>query len=395
LATVSQTLCASTAITNITYATTGATGATVSGLPAGVTSNWASNVLTISGTPTESGTFNYMVTMTGGCTGGTNTATGSMVINAINATSVEIGSSVESVLGSAYWNFTTAAPTSSPSNVTISNVTAGNSNNPGALISNGNASAGYNGATGGNNIALGEEGNGLNTGAGGNAYFQFTITPDAGYWFSLNSIAFGSRSSNGNNGPTDIDVRSSANNYASSVYNAGINDNSNWEYISTTINNALASGSSAVTIRVYGFGGNNNTNAINWRIDDLLIGLTVNSLTAGTSNTFCTGTTPMFIAAPTNGGTTPAYQWRVNGTNVGTNSNVYFNPALNDNDVVTVIMTSNATCPAPAAATSNAVTVDIQTSLLTTTGASNCGSGNLTVSATSSCSIHLPNDQHS
>ena len=62
-----QTVCINTPITNITYSTTGATGATFSGLPAGVTGVWATNVVTISGTPTASGTFNYTVTLTGGC----------------------------------------------------------------------------------------------------------------------------------------------------------------------------------------------------------------------------------------------------------------------------------------------------------------------------------------
>jgi hypothetical protein len=318
-----------------------------------------------------------------------NTASSAGITNTVisNPTAVQIGSSVSSVLGSAIWNFNTTSPTSIPSNVTVSAVSVGNSNNTGALVSNTNASTGYIGASAGNNIALGDPGNGLNAGAGGNAYFQFTVTPAAGYWFALNSMAFGHRSSSGNNGPQNFAIRSSVDNYATSIYTAGINSNNTWEYVSTPINSNLANGSGAVTFRVYGYGGNANTNTINWRIDDLLIGLTINSLTSGTSNTFCTGTTPMFIAAPTNGGTTPSYQWRVNGTNVGTNSNVYFNPSLNDNDVVTVLMTSNAVCPTPVVSTSNAVTVDIQTSLLTTTGASNCGSGNLTVSATSSCNV--------
>ncbi len=66
-----QTLQVNTPITAITY---GTTGATVTGLPAGVTGSWAGNVVTISGTPTVSGVFNYTVTLTGGC--GVITATG-------------------------------------------------------------------------------------------------------------------------------------------------------------------------------------------------------------------------------------------------------------------------------------------------------------------------------
>jgi hypothetical protein len=48
------TLCISTALAAITH-TTGATGIrTATGLPAGVTAAWASNTITISGTPTAS-----------------------------------------------------------------------------------------------------------------------------------------------------------------------------------------------------------------------------------------------------------------------------------------------------------------------------------------------------
>ena len=79
-----QSLCVNTPITNITYSTTGATGATFSGLPAGVTGSWAANVATITGTPTASGTFNYTITLTGGC--GTATATGSITVNNAPAT---------------------------------------------------------------------------------------------------------------------------------------------------------------------------------------------------------------------------------------------------------------------------------------------------------------------
>ena len=62
------TLCLNTTLTNITHTTTGATGiGTATGLPAGVTASWASNTITISGTPTVRGTFNYIIPLTGGC----------------------------------------------------------------------------------------------------------------------------------------------------------------------------------------------------------------------------------------------------------------------------------------------------------------------------------------
>ncbi len=77
-----QTLCINTPITAITYATTGATGASFSGLPAGVTGSWLANVVTITGSPSASGTFNYTVTLTGGC--GNISATGSITVTPLN-----------------------------------------------------------------------------------------------------------------------------------------------------------------------------------------------------------------------------------------------------------------------------------------------------------------------
>lgn len=67
-ASATPTVCEDAAMTAITHATTGVTGIVSStGLPAGVTASYASDVLTISGTPTETGTFNYSITLTGGC----------------------------------------------------------------------------------------------------------------------------------------------------------------------------------------------------------------------------------------------------------------------------------------------------------------------------------------
>ena len=80
------TLCINTALVNITHSTTGATGiGAAAGLPAGVTAAWASNTITISGTPTASGTFSYSIPLTGGC--GTVSATGTITVRALNTAS--------------------------------------------------------------------------------------------------------------------------------------------------------------------------------------------------------------------------------------------------------------------------------------------------------------------
>ena len=89
-----QTPCKNTPINNITYAIGGtATGATVTGLPAGVSGNYNAGVFTISGTPTTAGNFSYTVTSSGTCA--ITTATGT--INVLQQTINVSGSSSQSV----------------------------------------------------------------------------------------------------------------------------------------------------------------------------------------------------------------------------------------------------------------------------------------------------------
>ena len=86
-ATTSQTVCQNSGIANITYTVGGTgTGASATGLPAGITGSYSAGVFTISGTPTTavSGTFNYTVTTIGPCL--TPNATGSITVNVIPTT---------------------------------------------------------------------------------------------------------------------------------------------------------------------------------------------------------------------------------------------------------------------------------------------------------------------
>ncbi|MBK9290167.1 MAG: T9SS type A sorting domain-containing protein [Bacteroidetes bacterium] len=74
----------------------------------------------------------------------------------------------------------------------------------------------------------------------------------------------------------------------------------------------------------------------------------------------CQGTAVNFTATAQNPGTNPVYQWTVNGSNAGTNSpNFSFVP--NDGDQVQLLLISSETCAQPAVATSNTLTITVQT----------------------------------
>jgi len=76
------------------------------------------------------------------------------------------------------------------------------------------------------------------------------------------------------------------------------------------------------------------------------------------ANPVCFGDSVKFTATPVNGGTTPVYQWKVNGNTAGINSATYTSNTLSNNDVVTCEMTSNATpCATGSPATSNSITM--------------------------------------
>ncbi|MBK7504975.1 MAG: T9SS type A sorting domain-containing protein [Bacteroidetes bacterium] len=80
---------------------------------------------------------------------------------------------------------------------------------------------------------------------------------------------------------------------------------------------------------------------------------------APTATNVCAGTEVSFTATPTNGGTTPSYQWKLNGVNVGTNIATYSNNALVNGNTVSCVMTSNAACVTGSPATSNTINMTV------------------------------------
>jgi len=85
------------------------------------------------------------------------------------------------------------------------------------------------------------------------------------------------------------------------------------------------------------------------------------SIASSAGNSVCSGASTTFTATPTNGGTTPSYVWKLNGNTVGNNSATYTTSSLNNNDVVSCILTSNLACASPITATSNNITITIIT----------------------------------
>jgi|GEM_PF-6299991 len=79
------------------------------------------------------------------------------------------------------------------------------------------------------------------------------------------------------------------------------------------------------------------------------------SITANPSGAICAGSSVTFTASITDGGTAPSYQWKVNGSNVGSNLATYtYNPV--NGDQVSCVLTSNASCVVTNTATSNIIT---------------------------------------
>lgn len=99
------------------------------------------------------------------------------------------------------------------------------------------------------------------------------------------------------------------------------------------------------------------SNTITVQINSVLVPSV--GIAANPSGAICAGTNVTFTASPTNGGNAPAYQWTVNGANVGANSATYSSNTLNNGDVIGVTLTSSESCANPTSATSNTITMTV------------------------------------
>ncbi len=175
------------------------------------------------------------------------------------------------------WNFTAANPsTNTLTNCTVSGITGGGGSSFG--INSTSVSSGYAGVTGGNNACII-----YSQSSTGSAYFEFTITPDAGYTVSVTGITLGTRSTA--TGPGNGAIRSNVDGYASN-YGMIVPMASGTSWMLRTpasLNPITGAAGTAVTVRIYGYGTNTSSNSSsspNWRIDDLQV-------TAAVTNIVC------------------------------------------------------------------------------------------------------------
>ncbi|MGB1040909.1 MAG: hypothetical protein ACPGVD_08555, partial [Flavobacteriales bacterium] len=83
------------------------------------------------------------------------------------------------------------------------------------------------------------------------------------------------------------------------------------------------------------------------------------SITSSNSGAICSGTSVTFTATDVDAGTSPTYQWKVNGINAGTNSSTFTTTTLADNDTVSVEVTSNGLCNSGFKALSNKIIIEV------------------------------------
>jgi len=76
---------------------------------------------------------------------------------------------------------------------------------------------------------------------------------------------------------------------------------------------------------------------------------------AASTTTICSGATVAFTASEVDGGTSPSYQWQINGQHVGGNEASFSSSGLANGDVVSCLLVSSLACSIPVESTNSAV----------------------------------------
>jgi len=199
-----------------------------------------------------------------------------------------------------------------------------------------------------------------NSSSNSSDYYSWTLTPSSCYKINFTSFTYTGQSSG--TGPTLFALKCSVDGYSSVIGSSN--------ETGTTIN--LTGGvyqniTSAITFRFYGYnaGGGSGT----YRINDFTFSGSVvsNNVTPSISitsndadNSICTGSSVTFSSSISNGGGSPGYQWKLNGSSIsGQTNSTYTTTGLSNGDIVTCVLTSNASCASPTTVTSNSITTTV------------------------------------
>jgi gliding motility-associated-like protein len=87
--------------------------------------------------------------------------------------------------------------------------------------------------------------------------------------------------------------------------------------------------------------------------------VTASLMISASANNICAGIPVTFTATSTNGGSSPAYQWLLNGSNAGTNSATFSSSTLANGDVVNCVINSSSACVISASVTSNSIIMNV------------------------------------
>jgi len=206
-----------------------------------------------------------------------------------------------------HWNMNSLAPSSTlAGGLTAPTLSRGNNNGTTTLLSTTSASSGYSfsidgtptAATGSNNAAAAARTGPLDLAQ--SAYFEFSLATTAGYTAEITALGLATRRTT--TGPTTLSLRSSADNFASSLATFTSEAASTWTHsMATFVAPVYLADAATITFRLYGFNGSGSAsaNTANWRIDDLTVSATTLALPAEPSPVPEPGSTtiPLMTAA--------------------------------------------------------------------------------------------------
>lgn len=171
---------------------------------------------------------------------------------------------------------------------------------------------------------------------------------------SGNSVTFTANPTNGGNAPA-YQWKLNGNNISGAT-NATYTSNSlsNNDVVSCVLtSNANCAASSTAT-----------SNAITITVSG---SVTPSVVVTASADSICPGESVVFTATPTNGGSTPGYQWKKNGNNINGASNAtYSTSTLVSSDIFSCVLTSSVGCASPTTATSNNKSVFVKSTFAPT-----------------------------